>query len=453
MIYFLKKQAISPGFSVIDSLMAWKKRISTRRRTLFFVFFSAIVGAAFINPAAHAEDKKHERKFKVKTALESKIDIRNNRDLDSDRDDSLSVLDPELSVGILYKAANYFEIFAEIEAGRKFTLAHGDDIPSPSHDRELNLKQLYFNLEDWPFDNLDIRLGRQEFEDEREWLYDEELDGLRLFYKQGVWSGELSASRLSAFRKNLLSDDDFDAHLNYYMAYGSYKLQKHYEFNAYAILIDDLSKASTEQVLLGLRSRGTLLDALDYWAELATVRGRDEGMDLCGYGFDLGVTCRLPAVFSPSLSLAYAFGSGDSNTDDSFDGSFRQTGIQDNTGRFNGVEDFQLYGETLDPELSNIHIITAGLGIRPTENSSLDLIYHHYRQDTAREGRLRNAWIRKKTLGESHDLGQGLDIIAGYREIKNLQLYARYGLFFPGDAFPDGTDTASSFQAGFKYKF
>ena len=59
------------------------------------------------------------------------------------------------------------------------------------------------------------------------------------------------------------------------MAYGSYKPQKHYEFNAYAILIDDLSKASTEQVLLGLRSRGTLLDALDYWAELATVRGRE----------------------------------------------------------------------------------------------------------------------------------------------------------------------------------
>ena len=56
---------------------------------------------------------------------------------------------------------------------------------------------------------------------------------------------------------------------------------------------------------------------LDYWAELATVRGRDEGMDLRGYGFDLGVTCRLPAVFSPSLSLAYAFGSCDSNTDDS----------------------------------------------------------------------------------------------------------------------------------------
>ena len=159
-----------------------------------------------MNPAAHAGDKKHESKFKVKAALESKIDIQNNRDLDSGRDDSLSVLDPELSVGILYRATNYFEIFSEIEASRKFTLAHGDDISSPSHDRELNLKQIYFNLEDWPFDNLDIRLGRQEFEDEREWLYDEELDGLHLFYKQSIWSAELSASRLSTFRKNLLND-------------------------------------------------------------------------------------------------------------------------------------------------------------------------------------------------------------------------------------------------------
>lgn len=108
MISFLKKQAISAGFSVVDGLMAWKKRISTGRRTAFFVFFSVIIGAAFMNPAAHAGDKKHESKFKVKAALESKIDIQNNRDLDSGRDDSLSVLDPELSVGILYKATNYF---------------------------------------------------------------------------------------------------------------------------------------------------------------------------------------------------------------------------------------------------------------------------------------------------------------------------------------------------------
>lgn len=434
---------------------AWSKDTGTGREALLFVLIAALAAMLF-SPAAWAAEQKTQKeqsKFEIETTLESKIDLHNNRDLDSKKDDSLLVLDPNLTVEILYKATDYFEIFTEIEAARKFTLDHGNDIDSPSHDEELNLKQLYFDLEDQPFDKIRLRLGRQEFEDEREWLYDQELDGLRLFYEQDKWSAELSASRLALAKENLLKNDDYDEHLNFYMAYGSYQPNTRHEFNAYTILIDERAKSADEQVLLGLRSRGTLANALDYWAELATVRGQDEGVDLRGYGLDLGATYRFATAFSPSLSLGYAFGSGDSSPEDSRDRSFRQTGIHDNTGSFNGVEDFQLYGEVLDPELSNIHIFTAGLGMRPTEKSSLDLVYHHYRQDEATEGKLRNAWIREETLGESRDLGQGLDIILGYREVRNLQLYASYGLFFPGEAFADSADTAHTFQVGFEYEF
>lgn len=453
MIFSLKFQPHAQFCPGIFDHRVWQKYAGTGIRALLLVSLSALVVLLITSTRANGAEQKEKSKLKIEITLETRIDVQNNRDLDSAEDDSLSVLDPDLSVEVLYKATDYFELFTEIEAARTFTLAHGDGISSPSHDEELNLKQLYFDLEDLPIDKLRLRFGRQEFEDKREWLYDQELDGLHLFYELGKWSAELSATRLSTFRENLLTNDDYDEHLNFYMAYGSYQPVRQHEFNAYTILIDDRSQASTEQALLGLRSKGTLLDRIDYWTELATVRGQDKGVDLRGYALELGATYRFTTVFSPSLSLAYAFGSGDSNSEDSLDRSFRQTGIQDNTGRFNGVEDFQFYGEALDPELSNIHIITAGLGIRPTKKSSLDLVYHHYHQDKAAEGKLRDAWIREETLGESRDLGQGLDIIVGYREVRNLQLYARYGLFFPGEAFADDADTAYSFQVGFEYEF
>ena len=65
------------------------------------------------------------------------------------------------------------------------------------------------------------------------------------------------------------------------------------------------------------------------------------------------------------------------------DHAFRQTGIQDNNDKFGGVTSFKYYGELLEPELSNLHILTAGIGRRFGRRMSLDLIYHNYRQDEA----------------------------------------------------------------------
>ena len=154
-----------------------------------------------------------------------------------------------------------------------------------------------------------MRAGRQEFEDKREWLYDEELDGIRVFYEQQNWSVELSASRQLSFRENLISDDSYDEHRNYYMAYTSYEPLKGHELNAYTIVVDD-READDTLVHFGMRSSGRFQEQLAYWAELGAVRGQEDNTDVRGYGFDVGATYTFASKFSPALTLAYAFGDG-----------------------------------------------------------------------------------------------------------------------------------------------
>ena len=81
------------------------------------------------------------------------------------------------------------------------------------------------------------------------------------------------------------------------------------------------------------------------------------------------------------LIAAYAWGSGEQGNDR--DGTFRQTGLQDNDAVLSGVTSFRYYGELLDPELANLHILTAGIGGRLSRNVSLELVGHRYRQDVA----------------------------------------------------------------------
>lgn len=203
-------------------------------------------------------------------------------------------------------------------------------------------------------ERLSFQIGRQRFDDEREWLYDEELDAALMFSQFSRFSLELSVSRESLVDKDLLNDD-----------------------------------------------------------------------------------------LEPSITLGYAFGTGDGDPDDSVDKSFRQTGLQANEAGFNGVPDFKYYGELFDPELSNLSIFTAGAGIKPTEDSSIDLVYHYYLQDTASDS-LRDVGIDADPDGRSKRLGSEIDLIAGYEGIKNnLAVALMLGYFIPGKAFR--SDSENSF--------
>jgi alginate production protein len=143
--------------------------------------------------------------------------------------------------------------------------------------------------------------------------------------------------------------------------------------------------------------------------------------------------------------LGYALGSGDKTGGDSASQEFRQTGYEDNSGRFGGFANFQYYGEVLDPELANIRILTAAAGFRPHRLVSFDAVFHTYRQhqpDDELEAELIEPWAAP--TGLSKDLGWEVDFIVGVQKIwRRFNLAYSFGLFNPGEAFmPFAPDNA-----------
>ena len=210
---------------------------------------------------------------------------------------------------------------------------------------------------------------------------------------------------------------------------------------------DDRNREDGQPIHLGLRSQGNPTVNTSYWAEFSYIIGQDElKRDFQAYGFDVGAVYRFMGLpFNPYVTGALAFGSGDRNADDNTNTEFRQTGLQSNESKFGGVSEFLIYGEALDPELSNLRIVTGAVGFRPLHGVSFDAVYHHYRLDEfATE--LRDSPITAKlnqggTL--SKDVGQAFDLVLGFRSlfgVKRLGLDLRGGWFFQGDAFPKPVD-------------
>lgn len=173
------------------------------------------------------------------------------------------------------------------------------------------------------------------------------------------------------------------------------------------------------------------------------LRGLDEnGQRFRAWGLDVGSTYRFADLpFDPNITLSFAQGSGDGNPDDGVNTGFRQTGLQTNEARYIGLSKFKAYGEVLDPELSNLRVMTLGLGARARPGISIDLVYHRYHLKVP-ASEIRN-WALTAQMNilagaASIDVGQALDLVLGFRglfDIRRLGLDLRAGVFLPGQAF------------------
>jgi alginate production protein len=383
--------------------------------------------------------------------IELTYDYRKNLGLRGGTDNDAGVLTPELSLAFSFDPDPRFQAFLNLAISRDFVFKVEANGSQPSEDVALEVKEAFIWLRSLP-GGFSLQLGRQRFEDERQWLYDEELDAVRLRFEHAALAIELSASRDGLGRKDLLSSAERDR-INNYVLYASYRLPRETTLDAYAIVRDDQDVHGRRPIFVGLRSRGEPIEDLDYWLELAYVGGRDDSKRIGGWGVDLGATYEFQVGPKPSLTLGFAFGSGDQTPDDSTDTSFRQTGLQDNEGDFGGATDFRYYGEALDPELSNIAIFTAGVGIRPSDKFSLDLVYHYYLQHRAAPA-LRNAGTDAEPSGRSRRLGSEVDFIVGLQEIlDHLDARVSVGYFLPGAAFPEASGGAWVVRAEVQFRF
>ena len=377
-------------------------------------------------------------RLRFSTLTEARYTGENNYDLDDRRDRDRQ--DTAASIrGRFMLAPGDHGISGQMEVRYTYQ-RRNDDLLGTLDTDDSRLGESFIFFDD-PFGvDFDIQAGRMDFDDRREWLYDQNLDGLRVYWKVAGWLAELSATT------TLSNGKLWDENTNNYIAYLS---DSGRHFAAYVIHRDTDLLWEEKVTHMGMRAFGAWPPKHDSWLEISHMRGRRDETDLQGWGIDIGTTRTLGIRWY--LTAGWAFGQGDDNTRDGTDGNFRQTRLQDNNGKFGGVTSFRFYGELIDPELANLHVGTLGVGFRFAPKGSIDLVGHYYRQDKAVR-KILDSDIDQKPDGIERELGWEIDGVIVWRPVRTWDFEFVLGWFKPGKAFRRRDDAwISKLQVRYRY--
>jgi hypothetical protein len=380
------------------------------------------------------------------------------------------LLEQDLQLELFYTIGPELSLFWQVDIVMEEDLL--PDTPDGISDIFLERGEMWLYSENILGTGLNFDIGRLDFEDDRRWWWDDELDAVRLEYERETFSIWLAAARELGSKQTHQSDVDPDDE-RVFRAIGeaSWEWQTNHAAELFVLYQDDHSStedpgevvseeredgSDAELTWLGARLTGIFgfetRGYLGYWLDTALVVGKDKAVefeessrhesvatqldrrDVFGWGLDAGIIWLLPLRWEPRLYAGYAFGSGDSNPESDRDRSFRQTGIATNEAGFGGVERFAQYGIALDPELSNLGILTLGAGLSLLRSSSLDLVYHYYRLvEPADE--LRDSRLELALDGQHRDLGHGADLVLALEEWERFELHLGATAFRAGHAF------------------
>nr|MBA2410004.1 hypothetical protein [Gammaproteobacteria bacterium] len=177
--------------------------------------------------------------------LEIEHALQTNLALDGAADDDFHALEPGVSLALSFDPNRYLQAFLDV------TLSEELILEDPDQDQDLTRlesEQAYILLKNLVNDRLALQLGRQRFEDERQWLYDEELDAVRALFQFPRFLVELSASRGGLVDRDLLNDDE-EEQTNNYIAYGTYSIAEELNAGAYVVVRDDRSAEEDSPIL------------------------------------------------------------------------------------------------------------------------------------------------------------------------------------------------------------
>ena len=317
-----------------------------------------------------------------------------------------------------------------------------------------------------------LQIGRQKIRESQEWWWDENLDAIRLHYDRRKFHAEIALAQevmQPSTEKDQVDSDEED--VLRFLGRTKWKWKKWLNLEGFFLYLHDYSDLPTvgqlvprarrdrfdaQLLWLGLRASGK--HTLDRWGSLSYQLGgawgggqeyafRFRSIDghtsqirsrrdyrVSGWAFDSQLSWRTRGPDRPSFTFGHAFGSGDQSPQHGTESAFRQTGIHDNAGRFQGRERFRYYGELLRPELSNLHIWTAAIGFRFWRASSVELIYHLYHQVYPTPF-LRSSRIKAKPLGTNPWIGQEWNLVLGLAEWEHLEIKLIGSLFRAGTAY------------------
>jgi alginate production protein len=414
---------------------------------------------------------------------------RDNLDLNENKPDGSVRPDQDLKIEAFYPLSRFSAVFLSF-VGSTQTRFNIDSETADQTRVALSRDETWILFDRIANTGFGLQFGNQNVSETREWWWDKDMDSLRLYYNQGPLHFELTGGKQIGGESTLQSINPADKEVYRVLGLGSWmwgmkqRLELFFlnqwdkslqEREGDVVLRTSRDNFDDNMTWFGARAIGEVgLDdygSLNYWADVAGVHG-DEAVysydsinsrqarvdsknknNVDGWALDVGAFWTLPVKFEPTFTLSYAQASGDSNPNDGHNSSFRQTGIQRNNWRFNGVNRFRIYGELLRPELSNLGIFTSSFGIRLLKNSSIEFVYHKYDQVEA-FNKLRNANINVNPNGLNRDIGQEFNVIANFREWKRLELGIEGAVFDPGKAFDKQTnDLAWSVFFDVNYNF
>lgn len=414
--------------------------------------------------------------YQYNYGMESPFTYRRNNDLDSRVADNSLLFKTKVFGSIVYRPTDWLALTLEAALGREYplkeealiVLPNGNLMAPPARPPSLLIEQALVTVRQViaPFE---INLGRRNYEDERHWVFDGSMDVASLGYRHQNVRAEAMVARDVLWSLDALNHARKQRIETAYL-YADYRGFDNHVLAAYVLKRRDLDGREGKPLMLALRGSGKPTAAFKWWLEAAALRGLDENdQRFRAWGLDVGGTYRFADLpFDPNITLSFAQGSGDGNPDDGVNTEFRQTGQQTNEARYIGLSKFKAYGEVLDPELSNLRVMTLGLGARANPGTSIDLVYHRYHLK-APASEIRN-WALSAQMNTlpgaaSTDVGQALDLVIGFRglfDIRRLGLDLRAGVFLPGQAFrtPDGSlanpvarraDRGAAIVAKFRY--
>ena len=387
--------------------------------------------------------------YQYNYGMDSPFTYRRNNDLDSRLADNSLLFKTKVFGSIVYRPTDWLALTLKAALGREYPLKeealiglpNGDLMAPPARPPSLLIEQALVTVRQViaPFE---INLGRRNYEDERHWVFDGSMDVASLGYRHQNVRAEAMVARDVPWSLDALNRARKQRIETAYL-YADYRGFFNHVLAAYVLKRHDLDGREGKPLMLALRGSGKPTAAFKWWLEAAVLRGLDEnGQRFRAWGLDVGGTYRFADLpFDPNITLSFAQGSGDGNPDDRVNTGFRQTGLQTNEARYIGLSKFKAYGEVLDPELSNLRVMTLGLGARARPGISIDLVYHRYHLKVPASD-IRNwaltAQMNTLAGAASTDVGQALDLVLGFRglfDIRRLGLDLRAGVFLPGQAF------------------
>jgi alginate production protein len=441
------------------------------------------------------DDRRREQPFTLNAfgvpvelggGWEYSYERRDDFDLDRANARNRRVGEHEFKLEARARPGAYTEVFAQVKGLYETRRTQGS---AATRNKALERGQTWVQWSQLGGTPWALQAGRVALLDRRSWWWDDDLDALRLTYRSEVLRLDTGVARELARKSSADSSIAADARgVTRWFGQARLEHRPRHALEAFWLVArdsssqpaagtvfaseDDTDPSDLKGQWFGLRASGDWREAgaprLLYWADAAMLRGREiatafdedaSGNPLAagsalrrvrGHALDVGVSAIFDAPLRPSVTLGHARGSGGERSA-SLDANFRQTGLQENKARLAGVKRWQIYGQLLQPELSNLRVGTVATGIRVLGNSSIELIAHRYRQDVA-STELPGARLAAEPSGASRDIGRELDLVIAVREWPLIEFTFAWAHFKPGAAFVE-RDAARSVELGVTVNF